>query len=53
MVISICMAKTQNRNYATNSEWEKLASHHSQTDSKKKSKWGSDLGFNIKGLSEQ
>ena len=50
------MAKTQNRNYATNSEWEKLARPsfpNRQQKKKKNSKWGSDLGFNIKGLSEQ
>ena len=51
------MAKTQNRNYATNSEWRSSQGHHSQTDSKKKkkkkSKWGSDLGLDTKGLSEQ
>ena len=50
------MAKTQNRNYATNSEWGSSQGHHSQTDSKKKkkkSKWGSDLGLDTKGLSEQ
>ena len=29
------MAKTQNRNYATNSEWGSSQGHHSQTDSKK------------------
>ena len=40
------MAKTQNRNYATNSEWGSSQGHHSQTDSKKKKKI--EVGFRFR-----